>query len=653
MNKKVLSLFGAAFIGCAVYAQEKTQDSVTTEQLETVYLDTKIKQDREKSGKVIYKITQEDLQKVQGQSLAQTINTVSGIEITGSRSVQGQNLSYRIRGGNNNQVVILIDGIQVNDPSSINSDFDLRLLDENLIESIEIIKGGVSTLYGTGATTAVISITTKKPVSENIAGTVDMSMGSNRAVVTDKYDLNTASAGANINGSMGKFSYLLAGNIENANGISAARSADASILFQDDPFLRENAMLKLGYKVTDNFIFNTFANYNRFKSNYDGGAGFDASNLSESENIQMGINPEYKFNKGRVVLNASYAKTDRDFTSSSPGEYFSKTFMGDLFSSYKFSNNLQVVLGVNAQQHKMEQATTPFGGNSIVTDITEETADVTLIDPYLNAVYNFDFGLNLSAGIRLNNHSNYGSHLVYNINPSYVLTINDKLTSKFLASYSTSFIAPTLFQQYSPDYGNDELDPQESRNGEFGVEFYYNKKYRFSAVAFHREDENFIDFVNVYDDSGNWIGGLYDNVEDDAIKTQGVELETSLPLYKSLSLNANYTFVQHETDDLSRRVPKHKANANLSYVLKEKTTLSLAYQFTDKRLEGIYNPSTFSVENVGLDAYSLVNLFVSHDLTNNLSLNASLFNMFDEEYVELTGFSTRGRNYKLGLRLKF
>lgn len=47
MNKKVLSLLGMAFIGCAVYAQEKTQDSVAVEQLETVYLDTKIKQERE------------------------------------------------------------------------------------------------------------------------------------------------------------------------------------------------------------------------------------------------------------------------------------------------------------------------------------------------------------------------------------------------------------------------------------------------------------------------------------------------------------------------------------------------------------------------------------------------------------------------------
>ena len=216
-------------------------------------LDTKFKIDREKSGKVIYKISQNDLAKVKGQSLAQTISTVSGIEITGAKSNAGSVLGYRVRGGNSGKVVILIDGIQVNDPSNITSEFDLRSLDVNNIESLEIIKGGVSTLYGTGASTGVINITTKKATDKNVDASVFMSMGSNRSVATDKYKLNTATVGANINGTVNKLNYFAAASTENTKGMSAKRSDDDAVKFEDDPYTRENASVRLGYKFSEAF----------------------------------------------------------------------------------------------------------------------------------------------------------------------------------------------------------------------------------------------------------------------------------------------------------------------------------------------------------------------------------------------------------------
>jgi len=654
MNKKALSLLGMAFLVCTSYAQEKTQDSLVVEQLETVVLDTKFNMNREKSGKVIYKISQADLEKVKGQSLAQTINTVSGIEITGAKSVQGTNLEYRIRGGKNNQVVILIDGIQVNDPSTISSDFDMRLLDVNLIKSIEIIKGGVSTLYGSGATTAVINITTKQVTDEKATATVFMNMGSNRAINADKYKLNTATFGANVNGKINKFSYLAAASIENAKGISAAKSTDGST-FEDDPFERTAITAKIGYDFSKAFKVNAFANYGRFNNQFDNGGTTDGYNQATSENIQLGVNPEYKYRKGSISLTASYAKTDRNNKKTSyPATYLSNTLTADLYNKYKFNRSFWAVIGVNYQEQKMEQSSIPYGSSALVTDLYKNDTEITTIDPYVNATYFSDFGLTVNAGVRLNNHDNYGSHFVYNINPSFNIEATDKLDVKVLASGSTSYIAPTLYQQYSPNYGATDLDPQESLNAEAGVELTYSKKHRFSAIAFHREDKNYIDFVNLYDPiSGWWIGGVYQNIADDNIKTQGVEVEASLPLCKSLNLNGNYTFTQHETNALSRRIPKHKANSSLSYVYYEKTSLTLAYQFTDMRHAAVWNPITFTTDDATLDAYSLVNFFVNHQLTESLEINASLFNAFDEEFTEVYGYSTRGRNYLLGLKLNF
>ena len=156
-------------------AQTQT-DSLKTEKLdEVVITDSKFQLKRENSGKVITKITSKDLEKLQGQSIAEIIGRTVGVEINGTRSNAGQNLSYFIRGGRNRQVLILIDGIQVTDPSQIANDYDLRLLNPDQVESIEILKGASSTLYGTGAATAVINIklkeASKEPFNLNLRST--------------------------------------------------------------------------------------------------------------------------------------------------------------------------------------------------------------------------------------------------------------------------------------------------------------------------------------------------------------------------------------------------------------------------------------------------------------------------------------------------
>ena len=91
MNKKVFCtsvLF--AFVTTCVLAQEK--DSAKVNQLDEVVIsDTKFAQSKEKSGKVISKITAEELQKKSGQSLAAILNSDSGIEINGSQSANGKN----------------------------------------------------------------------------------------------------------------------------------------------------------------------------------------------------------------------------------------------------------------------------------------------------------------------------------------------------------------------------------------------------------------------------------------------------------------------------------------------------------------------------------------------------------------------------------
>ena len=163
MNKKT-QVFGLLFCGISLSGvAQQAIDTTTVETLdEVVITDSKFNLKRENSGKVITKITQQQLQQMQGKSIADIINNTVGVEINGTKSHAGQNLNYYIRGGRNRQVLILIDGIALTDASQIANDYDLRLLNADQVESIEILKGASSTLYGSGASTAVINIKLKE-----------------------------------------------------------------------------------------------------------------------------------------------------------------------------------------------------------------------------------------------------------------------------------------------------------------------------------------------------------------------------------------------------------------------------------------------------------------------------------------------------------
>src|SRR5690606_33899557 len=198
-------------------------------------------------------------------------------------------------------------------------------------------------------------------------------------------------------------------------------------------------------------------------------------------------------------------------------------------------------------------------------------------DPYANVVWVSDFGLNLNLGGRLNNHSEYGSHLTYNFNPSYTLKFHGTYL-KFLGSYSSSYIAPTLPQLFGAFGANPDLKPEENKTLEGGVEF-KNNQFRWSALYFNREEENFIDYM-VGIETGQW---MYTNVKD-RFTVHGVELEASFEPTTNLLLTANYTFTENR-DKVVLRIPKHKANAAINYQLLPTTALGLSYQYTGDRLD--------------------------------------------------------------------
>ncbi len=619
MNKRLLGFCAATLVGTSIAAQEQKKDTIVPLQLnEVVVSDSRFKLKRENSGKTVIKITAEEMKQQQGKSVAEFINTKSGIEIVGSRGREGAIYGVFARGGRGRQVLITIDGVRVSDPSSFSSEYDLRLLSTANVESIEIIKGASSTLYGTGAAVAVINITTKKTSDRKIAGNFQSSIGTNQTAENQDYDVSSFSNSAQVSGTLGEFTYAAGFSNTYSDGLSAIVTPDN----KEDTFSRYSTDIKLGYRFSDAFDVNIYGNQTKVNNSFDESSGFlDADYRYISKQERIGLSSKYSYGKGSLQVNAAYSTYDSEFISAFPSVSKSENLVIDAYHKYNYNDTFYTVLGVNYLQDKIEFA---------------NDEDFKIIDPYVNVVYVSDFGLNVNAGARLNNHSEYGTHFVYNVNPSFSFKTSNGYV-KVLSSYATSYITPNLNHLFGAFGANPDLKPEEDRTIEGGLEYAIDKKLRVSALYFNRKEENFITF-----------GPDFSNINaTNTIDAQGVEVELDwIPLEK-LRFNANYTFTERKGDN-AIRLPKHKVNTSINYAVCENTRLSLNYALTGKRFDTDF--STFS--NVNLDSFSLLDFYVSHQLIPNkldVFLNAS--NILNEKYVEVFGFTTKGRNIRVGLNL--
>jgi vitamin B12 transporter len=642
MNKKNVCI-GTLFVLITSCALAQKNDTLVSriELDEVVITDSKFALPKEKSGKVIVKITAKDLAKKSGQSLATVLSSVAGLEVNGNQSSAGKNLSYYIRGARNRQTLIIIDGIPVSDASGINLDYDLRLLPVDQVESIEIMKGAASTLYGTGAAAGVINITLKKSKTKELSGNVYVNLGTQTTAEDKKTNPAEYNQGFSFGANQEKFNYYVGLNNTEVKGISEAKGVG----FEDDNFSRVNSNVKFGFIPSKKLNLDFFMNYDKIKNDFDAAAFADnADNYSDSEQFKLGFSPKYKYQNGELVLNSSANLIEREeFRFGGITNYKSRNINADAFNKYKISDEFFIVSGAQFQFHEMSI-------ESQYSNIANELAKFNFIDPYLNWVYTSDFGLNVNAGGRLNIHSNYGNHFVYNINPSYNFK---NFPLKIISSYSTAYITPSLYQLYDGYAGNLSLQAEENATIEAGFEVKLLKnKLNLSSVAFYREEENAIEY---YSNPTTYEASYFNATAN--YKAKGIETSIALAVSDQFDIKANYTFSEIDSKAINNTFPdikanlynpKHKVNVNLDYQISKRTFFGIDYQYLDKR-DGFsgYPP----VVNV-LKAYQLVNASAKYELMKNrMTLFVAVSNVFNEDFVEVVGYNTRGRNFKLGLNI--
>jgi vitamin B12 transporter len=647
--KKQFIIVGAlacSMFSTSLYAQKSPTQKKGAETLQEVVITaTKFNLKKENTGKVIHKITQKELQQNSGKTVIEILNTIAGIDVKGVNTNAAEPRSINIRGGRSRQVLVLIDGVPVTDQSAINQEFDLRLLAVNQIESIEILKGASSTLYGSGAASAVINVILKKASVDTISGSFETSVGTNNTANSSKSGLSDNNQNVNVNGSLGAFNFLASFSITGVDGMSSAKSKTKTV-FENDSFYSKNGLLKLGYQINEKLTIASFLNFDEFDYDFDAGAFSDSSvNTGNQEQFRIGVQPKYSYTSGQVYLLASINSVARNlnifntFSNTLDSyQYDGESINLDLVNKYEFSNQFQLITGVNYQEHS-NNTVTPFG------TIEKDIANFNTLDPYASAVYISNYGVSINVGGRLNIHNVYGNQFVYDGNLAYAIVKNEAANVKLLTSYSTAFIAPSLYQLYDGFSGNIDLKPETNETFEAGFDASYKNWIQFDAVYFNRKETDAIIFDN--------SSFKYGNGSSDA---SGIEATTRVKPTSFLTLNASYTYINRDKlEDFNDYIPENKFVAGLDITPFKNLFVNFTYRNVGERtIFDRYGSFGTAGEDFILENYQVLDFLTNYKvLGDTVTFFAALTNILDEDYDDVLGYATRGRNYKLGVRLQF
>ncbi|QCN98445.1 TonB-dependent receptor (plasmid) [Azospirillum argentinense] len=584
-------------------------------------------------------ITSEDLKKegVASSGLPEILGRSVGVndrtDATGRDEVV-------IRGMGANYSLVLVNGRRVSTSDALwrGGDFDYHSIPMSAIERVEVVRGPLSSLYGSDAIGGVVNIITKKP-TDTWSGEIN---GDYRVVEPGR------------GGTQYRTGLYAAGPI--VDKVSASVSAEyfnRQAWYDDSryngvvPVLEKknlaNLLTTLAFDVTENQTLE--ANYGLNRDNRPRGY-YDRWLSSQKQEIvrnTFGAAHRGNWGWGDTLVEANYedGRID-DYNSSFNAPQQRHLKEKNLFlhgrSNFRLGFN-RLTAGAEYRKQTVEDPNTflQSGKSEIGQKAVYLQDQIGLID-----------GLTLTVGTRYDHHEIFGGEFTSRANVVYALT--DALSLK--AGVSQGYKAPDAYQ-LSREYrivscggrcflsGNPNLEPETSTNYEIGLETRYDR-WDGSVVLFHNKVKDMIQAV--YDPVA--VARNWSNINN--VDISGVEVTGSVSLTPKLLLSGNYTYLYTEQSngaELDYR-PRHKVNASLTWQALDTVSTSVSTSYTGPQLQGTSK----------MPGYTLLNWGVSADVTEALTVGAGVKNITDvilsEKNVNFTSVEV-GRNYYVSANYRF
>lgn len=627
------------------------QDTARLQLDEVVVTANKYEQKQSTTGKVLNIISRQQLERSGGKTLSEVLNTLPGLTMIGANNVLGTNQNISIRGASAGNVLLLIDGIPVNDPSAITNYYDLNFINIDQVERIEVLKGGQSTLYGSDAVAGAINVILKK---------ADKKITVFGGVTGGSY--NTLKESIGFGGQQKNTHFSINYTHQSSDGFSAATDKNKVGGFDNDGFKQHALNGRFEFSPAKNLKINFTGTYNNYFADLDAAAFTDEKDYTvKNDNKQLGASAVYTLKKTTIHLNYNFNHVIRRYNDdslyqSSPyskfarSSYTGRIHFAELYGNWKI-NNFELLIGADYRWNNTDQwywSTGAFGPYAPPA----LHAEMKQVSPYLTLAYNQDNGFGAEIGGRYNDHSVYGNNVSFNFNPFFV--IKDK--AKLFANIYSAFKTPTLYQLYDQSIGNSSLTPEKSTVAEAGVEFLSLKKLNARVVGFYRQAKDAI----LYTFNPSTFAGKYLNASKQT--NYGIELEGGFA-HKKVSITANYTYTNGKTTaafdgtgaPLSKdttyynlyRIPKHTIHIDFGVQATPTIYCSIKSRSASKREEYVYGAAAET-----LKAYVVFDVYGEYKMGKETRLFLEINNIAGNKYVDILGYNTRGFNFNTGINFR-
>jgi vitamin B12 transporter len=625
MNKKFIRVLAGLGLAHLAFAPFVAAQECINQLGEVVVTASRSPRKQSETGKVVRVISSQQLAQSQGRSLPELLHNFAGITIGGNATQPGDIKSLYLRGASAGNTLILIDGIAVNDAASPSGEYDISSIAIDQIERIEILKGGNSTLYGSDAVAGVINIITKK-------GNGNLNAG----VLATGGSYGTFKQAFSFNGEVGDTRIALNASNLNTQGFSVAKSANSSGNFDKDGFDQQGMSLNLSHALSDRFKLNANLQANVNKSDLDDGAFADNPDyVSTRKSSLMGLGGKYIAGNTVIDFNLNHNKVLYDFES-----YGDRTRNEGKITNIEanFTTPLlpfaDFISGLSYKRSATDQKS-PYG---------DLQADNNIASGFGSLFFKFSERFRTELGGRYNYHNVYGSNSTYTFNPSYLIAGRYKL----FVNLSSAFKVPSLYQLFS-EYGNANLKPERTRTLEAGADMdVLPGKWRINLAYFNRDIKDVIDF--------GLVGMNYSYVNQNRQKDHGFELESDFLISPKMRFEAFYAYVNgkqlkgsQEERNLYLR-PKHSAGFNFNHRFNQKWSASMIYKWVGERSEEYYDVNLNQLATAKLKDYHLLDAYLQFQAKRNLSFFADVKNLLDRDYVDRSGYTTKGISFNAGFK---
>ncbi|MFQ5579899.1 MAG: TonB-dependent receptor plug domain-containing protein, partial [Nitrospiria bacterium] len=612
-----------------------SKDFKSTVVLEPVVVTgTFIRDSREESALTVTVLTTEQIEAKQADSVIALLWGVPGLHIDQAGG-RGSVSSVYLRGGDPNYTLVLIDGVRVNDPTnSRGGSFDFSTLNVDSIERIEVVRGPLSSIYGSDAVAGVINIITHRGGAAPL-NTFKVSGG--------KFGSYQALLG--IRGKSNRVDYSLSGSSLDAGDPVEGSGFSSKAFYTNFGFFHsEDADLRFVLRYADSRL-GSFPDDSGGPASPDavlrGADARDVRELTAGTEISTTPLPPW----GATLRFGYY---DRQEEIDSPGvtagvrpgippntsnnEY--RRYNLILNNEFMVTKAFRLTMGFEGQsENGSNQGSLLLGPTAVPTGFELERELWAL---FAEAQYRFFSGLLVQTGLRVDFPEDFNSEL----SPRFGLSYNiPSANLRLYASWGEGFKLPGFFSLGHPLVGDPTLVPEKSRGLEVGAtQTFFEESLTLSTTYFSNQYKNGIDFQ---EEPAPIL------VNRSEITTEGIEATIRSRIGRRLDLSSHLTYVHTNikgVEEVLRNRPKWRGGIAVQWRPVSSLVLNM-----DVLHVGKVPDSSIPEGDRDLEGYARINIAVTWTASPFWNIFLAIDNLLDADYEEAVGFPAPGITPRIGL----